>query len=82
MEAKDFILNGFKKDSLKMLERLFELEQIYYYLINLLYKTPEWQKKDLRFCIKTTFMEFRETHYLMEEFFCLWVKEKFKNAEL
>ena len=81
MEAKE-IITGFKKESLNFNENLLGMETAIYGLINLLLKTPEWQKKDLRFCIKTTFMEFRQVHYQMEEFFCLWVKEKFKNAEL
>ncbi len=81
MEAEE-IITGFKKESLRSLDYLLEMETIIYHFIDLLIKTPEWQKKTLRFCTKTTFMQFRETHYKMEEFFCLWVKEKFKNAEL
>jgi hypothetical protein len=79
MTEKDILL-GFKKDSLRGLQHLREMEESLYCLIALLKNTPDWQKKDLKSCLKQLFMENRETQYDLETFFCLWVKEKFKRT--
>lgn len=75
MERQNIII-GFKKESLVGLKHLRDMEESFYGLIGLLQNTPDWQKADLKACLKSLFMAFRENQYDLERFFCLWVNEK------
>ena len=75
MERQNIIM-GFKKESLVGLKHLRGMEESLCSLIDLLKNTPDWQKDDLRGCLKSLFMAFRENQYDLERFFCLWVNEK------